>query len=416
MVAFVAALAVAQLPHTTWLRGSVWAVEEDVLSALWPLAQSFDSPMGYGFTGDNPYPHLIQGAYGGTAFYPPGYPFLLWAAARIVGDPHRASQVIGALSAVLLMASTYWLALGWTGKRGVALVAAALLATSSAVLTLAYATSTDLLAGAAVTAALAGGVWAIRRPDRRRWIFLAAVALGIGFLVRRQSAVMLLPLLGIAVISARGRWREMVVRASIVLGVASLVALPDLIIQLQLHGNPFHSAHGKNIWNAVINRYDWPAWNDVPNTVSPIAVVAQAPGALVENWMSNLLHYAETLWLGPATFLVLPGLVLIWRRRTLRTRTAVALGSALVVVLVASISERGDRHALILVPTLAVVGAAAIWYGVSSMWRVRVGGAFRGRRRSRRGRPHAAARARRAPGSPSPAGRCGAGRRRRHRG
>ena len=359
------------------MRGSVWAVEEDVLSALWPLAQSFDSPNGYGYTGDNPYPHLIQGDYGGTAFYPPGYPLLLWATEKVFGDPHRASQIISGAALGLLMGGTYLLGLGWTRKHGLALVAAALVTSSTAVLTLAYAASTDLVATALTTIALAGGTWAMRYPSQRRWMIFAALALGLAFLVRRQAAVMLVPLVVLAVASAWGRGREALSAGSVPsLASWSWWLCPISSLSSSCTEARSFSSHGKNVWNAVINEYDWPAWHDVPNTISPVTVLAQEPVGFIVNWLGNLLHYAETLWLGPATLLVLPGLVLMWRRAPLRLASIVTIASAAFVVIVVSISERGDRHALILVPTLAVIAGAGIWYGISSRWRLHIAGLF----------------------------------------
>ena len=53
----------------------------------------------------------------------------------------------------------------------------------------------------------------------------------------------------------------------------------------------------------------------------------------------------------------------MWRRAPLRLASIMTIASAAFVVIVVSISERGDRHALILVPTLAVIAGAGIWYG-----------------------------------------------------
>jgi 4-amino-4-deoxy-L-arabinose transferase-like glycosyltransferase len=370
LILFLVVFVVAQRGHTTWTRGTFLAVEQDLEGAVWPLAQSFDSPRGYGYTGDNPYPHLIQGDYGATAFYPPGYPLLLWLADRALGDPERASQVINAGAGVLFILATYWLAVGWTGKRGLALLAAALAASGSVFMTLAWAASTDLLACAGSTAALACAAWALRSPSRRRWVFAAGLALGLAFLVRRQVAVLLLPLLVLAYISARGRRREGLLRAGAVAGCFVMMGLPDFAIQTALHGSPLYGAHGKNIWNAVINHYDWPAWHSVPNTISALSVIVQAPVAFVGNWLGNLLYYLEKAWIGPAMFLALPGLYLLWRYRRLGARSALILGSAAFVVVVSSISERGDRHAMIMVPVLAVPAAATIWYVVSRRWRL----------------------------------------------
>jgi 4-amino-4-deoxy-L-arabinose transferase-like glycosyltransferase len=372
---FLGGYVVAQRAHTTWTRGTILAVEQDLEGAIWPLAQSFDSSHGYGYTGDNPYPHLIEGDYGGTAFYPPGYPFLLWLTDKLVGDPERASQVINAFAAVLFIVATYWLGVAWTGRRGLGLLAAALAASGSVFLTLAYAASTDLLAAAGLTGALAFATWGLRSPARRRWIVLAGVTLGLAFLVRRQVAVMLVPLLVLAALSARGNRREAAVRAASVLGAFVVVGLPDFLIQASLHGSPFYGAHGKNIWNAVVNHYDWPNWHSVPNTISAVGVILSAPSAFVANWLGNLLYYAEREWIGPATYLALPGLVIVWRRHALAPRSMLVIGAAVFVVLVASISERGDRHAMILVPTLAVLAAAAVWYGVSRRWRIPVAAA-----------------------------------------
>jgi dolichyl-phosphate-mannose-protein mannosyltransferase len=372
LIVFLLGYVVAQRAHTTWTRGTILAVEQDLEGAIWPLAQSFDSPRGYGYTGDNPYPHLVQGDYGATAFYPPGYPFLLWISTRAVGDPERASQVINAVAAILFIVATYWLALGWTGRRGLALLAAALAASGSVFLTLAYAASTDLMACAGLTGSLAFATWALRSPRRRRWILAAGITLGLAFLVRRQVAVILPPILLLAAISARGRRGEAALRVGIVAVAFVLVALPDLLIQTALHGSPLYGAHGKNIWNAVINHYDWPAWHSVPNTISALSVLTTAPVAFVGNWFGNLLYYMERAWIGPATYLALPGIVLLWRRHRIWARSALVIGSAAFVVIVASVSERGDRHAMILVPVLAVLAAAAVWYGVSRRWRLRV--------------------------------------------
>jgi hypothetical protein len=372
LVIFLAGYAVAQTGHTTWTRGTFLAVEQDLEGAVWPLAQSFDSEQGYGYTGDNPYPHLIQGDYGGTAFYPPGYPFLLWLTQRVVGDPERASQLINAVAAILFLLATYWLAVGWTGRRGLGVLAAALAASGAVFMTLAYAASTDLLATAGMTGSLACAMWALRSPRHRRWVLAAGLALGLSFLVRRQVAVFLLPIMILAALSARGLPGEGMRRVGIVAASFAVVALPDFVIQTLLHGSPLYGAHGKNIWNAVINRYDWPAWHSVPNTVSAISVAVTAPVAFVGNWFGNLLYYAERAWIGPATYLALPGLFLVWRRHRLGKRSALVLASAAFVVIVSSVSERGDRHAMLLVPVLAVLAAAAAWYGVSRRWRLPV--------------------------------------------
>lgn len=369
LLVYVVGSAAVQSRHEIWLNGT----ENDVLGALWPLAQSFDSPQGYGYTGDNPYIELAQGDRGMTAFYPPGYPLLLRALTHIIPSPERASQLINGLAGLLLLLAAFALAAAWTRDRRLAFLTTLVLAVGPVFLTVSYLSGSDLLAAAGMVAALAASLQALNRPERRRWLLLAGLALGAAYLIRRQVFVLTIPLVLAAVWPERRAWRGAAGRVVWFLAPFVLLALPDWGVQAALQGNPFYNANGKNIWNAAINNYDFANYRAVPDTISPLEVIRSAPLAVLRNWLNNLRTYAEYLWLGwPLTLLTVPGAVLLWRRPALRPAAVVALGSVGFLAVVSAIAEQEDRYLVVLLPVLAVLAAAAPWYGLRGRLRVGV--------------------------------------------
>lgn len=183
--------------------------------------------------------------------FPPGYPYLLSVAGRVMGD--SALSAARYVDALLLAGSiTLAAAIAWSGTRSPARGVAAAVLFSAAVGTCHthLSVSSEPPFGFLMLAAL----FALTLHDRRggwRWLILAAAVAGIGVLVR--YAGMALVLAGSVALVSRPRpiaWRRRILQAVV---FAAIAALPILgwIAWYTLHTGNALAARPGVTWNAT---------------------------------------------------------------------------------------------------------------------------------------------------------------------
>ncbi len=108
-------------------------------------------------------------------------PLLYWLTAlcfKVIGQSEFAARIVPALSAMLGVIATYFFALRTFGHRRT-ILAGALLATAPLYAVMAQVLTTDMLLTALTTVALFAFFLALRRDSRWRWVFYAAMGLGV---------------------------------------------------------------------------------------------------------------------------------------------------------------------------------------------------------------------------------------------
>ncbi len=70
-----------------------------------------------------------------------------------------------------------------------------------------------------------------------------------------------------------------------------LVAMPQLIVNMQQTGDPLYSQQAKNIWLAVYGDIDWGRWGEVPDSIPLSEVVLRDPPRFLANWWGNVTAF-----------------------------------------------------------------------------------------------------------------------------
>lgn len=298
---------------TTWLIAVLWSARRHVTLSVPGVENDFGvfarrSTRLFGiFQPSGEYPTAVDGVLRADGFYNLGYPFLLWLLRPLYqGNPFLAAQLISALSGVLLLLATWWLARRWLGAAP-ALLATQIAALSPFVAEYGLYIGTDMLFAAFCTLALAallqgpnGSVnlddGSINLRHSSVWLIIAGIAAGFAFLVRHPGIV-LLPIGWLALAwQARSSHNRTAWRKPIIIFSATflLASSPQLIINLRDTGQLLFNQQAKNIWLCVYGNCDWSRWNEVPNTISLREVVLHDPGRFANNWLTNLRGFVGT--------------------------------------------------------------------------------------------------------------------------
>jgi len=269
------------------------------------------------------YPTEVDGVLRADGFYNLGYPLLLWLARPLTADnPFLAARLIAALSGVLLLGTTWWLARRLLG-RGPALIALLTLAFSPFIVEYGLYVGTDMPFAALCALALA--LLVAPATERARYIVprrmttvrslsvisrrssvvaFAGLAAGAAFLMRHPG-LLLLPFGWLAI------WRSDQLRATnhelnnansklvrrnvLVFALAFLIAIsPQLIVNTVDTGQPFYNQQAKNIWLCVYGSCDWGHWDEAPNSVTMGEIVLRAPDRVLANWWANVRGFFGT--------------------------------------------------------------------------------------------------------------------------
>jgi 4-amino-4-deoxy-L-arabinose transferase-like glycosyltransferase len=295
-------------------------------------------------------------------FWPIGYPLPVALATFLFGLRPLAGQIVSLVGGALAAALVALMVAGATGKRGLGAVVAGLLAACASQATI---SSLSVMSDAAGLAWITLSAWAMLRYCcglRRRWLALAAFALGAAVLTRWVYALAALPWALVALLACR--------RAGVGLrgmaGAAALaVVVGGLVVGSQFALDLGHPGAGHTGDLQVVG------WNP-----------ANAVRSTIQN-SDGVFHYERPIGLFYALPVVHPafvfpllapfGLLGLWRlRRPPWSPLALLAGWPLVVYLfLAGIAWENPRFSLAFFPPLAVL----VGIGVDVAW-----GAVRGPR------------------------------------
>jgi len=307
--------------HGTFAHRFLLAVQ----AAAWGLPPGPALPVGYWLPG---------GPDAAITSYPFGFPLLL-AAGYVLGG-EGALWLVTPLLALAAVGATWALAQVFFGEEtpgrrwAIGAVAAWIVATSYAQMRLAIVPMSDVPAQLFSTLALA---LALAAEHRRRLVLsaLSGAALGMAYLVRHTSLILLAPLTVIlwqSWLAKRGWWRQLVLGLA-----AALVALPDLL---------YHQR-----WLGAF----WRSENPEIGLQAGLAHVGPSLSAFVE----YLAYPGEFGWLLP---LFLVGAYVLWRKRRAAFAVLVAWMLALAAmyapVHTTALFQNGARYLLPAFPALAL--------------------------------------------------------------
>ncbi len=145
--------------------------------------------------------------------------------------------------------------------------------------------------------------------------WLAGVAIGIGFLFRHQSLLVLVAISAVSIFDARGRRRHWPL---LVLGTL-FGAAPQLLANTLVTNNPLWSEHTKNLAFALSGGADVRDWTRFPDAATPtLASFVPSIPQLVARAVRNLGHDEET----PSSFALLALVACIRDGRAARLQAA----------------------------------------------------------------------------------------------
>ena len=307
--------------HGTFAHRFLLAVQ----AAAWGLPPGPALPVGYWLPG---------GPDAAITSYPFGFPLLL-AAGYVLGG-EGALWLVTPLLALAAVGATWALAQVFFGEEtpgrrwAIGAVAAWIVATSYAQMRLAIVPMSDVPAQLFSTLALA---LALAAEHRRRLVLsaLSGAALGMAYLVRHTSLILLAPLTVIlwqSWLAKRGWWRQLVLGLA-----AALVALPDLL---------YHQR-----WLGAF----WRSENPEIGLQAGLAHVGSSLAAFVE----YLAYPGEFGWLLP---LFLVGAYVLWRKRravfAVLVAWMLALAAMYAPVHTTALFQNGARYLLPAFPALAL--------------------------------------------------------------
>ncbi len=219
-----------------------------------------------------------------TPFHNFGWAAILSNAARLRASVLTVSQVASVGFATLASLAAVEITRPLTSARAFVF---ATLAIVPGVATYAANGGTDL---PATTMQLVAVFFFLRPRPLCQW--LAGLAIGIGFLFRHQSLLVLVGLSAVSLLDRRGRLRHWPL-----LALGTLIgAAPQLLANTLVTSNPLWSEHAKNLAFALSGAADVRDWTRFPDAATPslASFVPRIP-ALVARAVSNLAHDEEIL-------------------------------------------------------------------------------------------------------------------------
>lgn len=304
-----------------------------------------------------------------TAEQPPGYPIAIWLMEKMLRSLLNApltervllaAQYVNVLSAILLVIPTYLLGRMLFGRW----IAAAGVLLFQTMPTPAHLTSDGLSEGLyllGMSAALAAGVQAVRRPSVGRFL-LCGWFIGASYLVRPEGLLLTAPLAAVTALVRRGRPRSARIGWLLALGTGvALVGLPYMLLIGKLTNKPT----GKHLVNPFDDQLP-PIWRGQP--LSDRQVWTSDPRLWAEWWHPQRdAHQHRGLWAAVAVskeilkslhyvaaVLAVLGMASQWRRLQAGEPSASFLVATaacyyiLLIYLAARIGYVSERHTLLL--------------------------------------------------------------------
>lgn len=254
--------------------------------------------------------------------YPFGYPLLLHAAATAVTDYALAAKLLSLAAGVVALVFFYRASLRVFQTEGLPVLLTCFLAFDTAFFKTAMLDGTDMPALAALSIFL---FYLTELPGPRvRPLFLAGLALGIGYLIRYSVLAALPPaLLAIGLLSRHHR-AERLNQAAALVGGYLLGAAPQLLLSLYVKGNPFFNEQFRNIWFGMYGKGDWGShWKEAAAVNSLWQVVSQDPRLFLDNVSTNMSKvFFMHMFDYPFLFLSWTGVVLVLALKDWRMRMA----------------------------------------------------------------------------------------------
>ncbi|ABX05547.1 hypothetical protein Haur_2909 [Herpetosiphon aurantiacus DSM 785] len=315
-------------------------------------------------------------------FYPLGFPLILWLGLLWNGDQLAIGQTAGFISMLLSLLLTGLLAYRILALRG-AIVALILALATPLLLAFGVVASSDSVQLPAYLAALLILVW---QPElTRRRVALAGLCLGLAYLFRFQSiviVVLVLPWLWLQRLPAPPRWPQRLAgwfAPSLLLAGFLLGSSPQWVLDIRDTGRPFFSQQYENIWQAAYNRVDAVVAADSPEAIATAPsdtglydIVAFDPYGLFRHWQANLSQFfsftLHTIFIWPFGLLMLLGLGLAVLKRA-DPRLSLLAWLSLSYIPIIALTWNKDRFYLPIVPLLLVLGAYWLEWLRGQAWR-----------------------------------------------
>ena len=309
-------------------------------------------------------------------------PLSIWPmaiSARIFGVSSWSILVPQALEGVAVVAVLHATVKRWFGP-GAALVAGAVAAlTPAAVLMFRFNNPDALLVLLLVAAA-----WATTRAledGRTRWLLLAGVFVGLGFLAKELQAFLVLPAIGLAYLVAGPPRLGRRIWQLFLLGVATVAAGGWWVAIVQLtpaSARPYIGGSQNNsFWNVL---FGYNGFGRLTGSETGSVGGGAGPGGQGGQWgptgwtrLFNQAFGGQASWLIPAALILLAGglIVTLRRGRTDRTRAALVLwGGWLLVTGIAISLGQGIIHEYYTVALVPAIGAL-VGIGGAALWRRR---------------------------------------------
>ncbi|MFD3165807.1 glycosyltransferase family 39 protein [Herpetosiphon sp. NSE202] len=315
-------------------------------------------------------------------FYPLGFPLILWLGLLWDGDQLAIGQTAGFISILITLILTALIAYRILALRG-ALLALVLALATPLLLAFGVVASSDSVQLPAFLAALLVLLWQPELSKRR--VAVAGLLLGVAYLFRFQSIVMMvlvLPWLLLQALAAPPRWPQRLGRlfapALLVAGFV-LGSAPQWVLDIRDTGRPFFSQQYENIWQAAYNRVDPVVAAASPEAIATKAsetglydIVAFDPYGLFGHWQANLSQFfsftLHTIFIWPFGLLMLLGLGLALLKRA-DARLSLLAWLSLCYIPIIALTWNKDRFYLPIVPLLLVLGAYWLEWLRGQAWR-----------------------------------------------
>lgn len=294
-------------------------------------------------------------------YWPPGYPILVALLSLLLGVSPLSGQVASLIAGALVPLFTALLAWElWPDDEGRQRVWIALLAgLFVALMPQMWQSSTVVMADTAALAASTLGAWALVRYGRGAsgsWLFLAAAALALAILARWAHALVALPCTIYALVALARRPRRAALTQAAAAAAIVLVILFPIVFSAVQGGSLPGSERTSFIGNVQV--VTWSPLNALQNTF------AGSDGQLSYR-LPNGLYYAllpaHRYYFTPLLALfLLPGLWLLWQRRTAARLLLLVAWPAIVYVFLAGIPWQNFRFALTYLPPMAILAARGV--------------------------------------------------------
>lgn len=316
--------------------------------------------------------------------HPNGFPWLIRIGLELGFDAARFGQALSIFGGILGLIGTYLIARSVQDDPKFALVCQAFVATTGFFLFYSSFEGNDMLAAGFQVLSIGALAIGLARSSgessiRMRWLALASMTTGLGYLIRYTGMITamasLLVLVSLALYHrSRTMWKAIGVYVVIFVFVTTVQWLPSLIVT----GSPLANDQGKNLWYHVYGKSDFlTQWNEVGSNISVWQVIEMNPGKVLRHWWRNF----QSFWFLPTmTILEVPlklftqaGIVfLLIMGKAIRPAIRALLSLYVLLHLAAlSLMRLDPRFLVLLIPALVVGVVYFFSHILPSRWRLR---------------------------------------------